>query len=55
MESADGDAANTYANIIAVRSGFENNPKILALIEVLTSQEVKDFITSTYNGAVLPM
>ena len=55
VEDAIGDAANTYANIIAVRSGFENDPKILALIEVLTSDEVKTFITNKYNGAVLPM
>ena len=55
VEAADGDAANTYANIIAVRSGDENLEKILALIEVLTSDEVKTFITNKYNGAVLPM
>ena len=55
VEDAHGDAANTYGNIIAVRSGFENDPKILALIEVLTSEEVKTFITNKYNGAVLPL
>ena len=55
IENADGDAASTYANILAVKSGNENNEKVLALIEVLSSQTVKDYITSTYNGAVLPM
>lgn len=55
VEDAEGEAANTYANVIAVRSGSEKDPKILALLEVLTSQEVKDYITSKYSGAVLPM
>ena len=55
IENANGDAASTYANILAVKSGNENNEKVLALIEVLSSQTVKDYITSTYNGAVLPM
>lgn len=55
IESANGDAANTYANILAVKSGNETNDKVLALIEVLSSQQVKDFITNKYNGAVLPM
>ena len=55
IESANGDAANTYANILAVKSGKENDPKVLALIEVLSSQTVKDYITSKYNGAVLPL
>lgn len=55
IESADGDAASTYGNILAVKSGNENDPKVLALIEILSSQVVKDYITSTYNGAVLPL
>lgn len=55
VESVDGDAAQTYANIIAVRKGDENSPKIQALIKALKSAAVKDYIEKTYNGAVLPM
>ena len=55
VEDADGDAAQTYANIIAVKSGNENSDKIKALIEVLTSAEIKEYITNTYQGAVLPL
>lgn len=55
VEDAAGDAATTYANIIAVKAGNETNPKIVALYEVLTSQTIKDYITNTYNGAVLPL
>ncbi len=51
-EAADGITAQTYANVIAVRSGDENKDKIKALVEVLNSDEVKNYIDSTYNGAV---
>lgn len=54
-EDAKGEAAITYGNIIAVKAGNENDPKILALMEVLTSQTIKDYITNTYGGAVLPL
>ena len=55
VEDASGDAAQTYANIIACRKGDENSDKIKALIEVLNSTKVKDFINSKYNGSVLPV
>ena len=55
VEDASGDAAQTYANIIACRKGEENSDKIKALIEVLNSDKVKEFITSKYDGAVLPV
>ena len=54
-ENADGDAAQTYANVVAVRSGDENSPKIQALIKALQSDAVKQYIDDTYNGAVLPV
>ena len=52
-EDASGDAAQTYANIVAVKSGNENLPKIQALVSTLQTQEVKDFIAENYNGAVV--
>lgn len=54
VEAQDSLAAETYANIVAVRKGDENREEIKALVEALTSQEVKDFIESTYEGAVVP-
>ena len=54
-EDASGDAAQTYANIIAVRSGDESSPKIQALIKALETDNVRDYITSTYNGAVVAL
>ena len=48
------DSTSPYVNIIAVREGDENRPEIQALIKVLKSKEVKDFITDKYKGAVVP-
>ena len=53
-EKSDSEAAKTYVNVIAVKEGNENNDKIKALVEVLTSQEIKDYINNTYDGAVIP-
>lgn len=53
VEDASGDAAQTYANIIAVRSGDENLPKIQALVSTLQSDDVKTYIKENYNGAVV--
>lgn len=53
-ESSDSEAAKTYVNVIAVKEGNENNEGIKALIDVLKSGEIKQFINDTYDGAVIP-
>ncbi len=53
-ETSDSEAAKTYVNIIAVEEGNEDSEKIQALVEVLKSDEIKDFINETYEGAVIP-
>ena len=53
LEDASGDAAQTYANIIAVREGDEESEKTLALIAALETDAVKAYIEETYNGAVV--
>lgn len=53
-ESLDSDAANTYVNVIAVKEGNENSDKIKALVEVLKSDTIKEYINDTYNGGVVP-
>lgn len=45
---------NPYANIIASLEEFKNLDKIKALVEVLTSKEVKDFIIENYNNDIIP-
>lgn len=54
-EDAAGDAAQVFANIVAVRAGDETRPEIEALVEVLKSDEVKSFIEEKYEGSVLPV
>ncbi|HIW49825.1 MAG TPA: MetQ/NlpA family ABC transporter substrate-binding protein [Candidatus Blautia intestinavium] len=53
-EKSDSEAAQTYVNVIAVKEGNEDSEKIKALVEVLKSDEIKDFITENYDGAVIP-
>ena len=53
-ESSDSEAAKTYVNIIAVKEGNEENEGIKALVEVLKSDEIKNYINETYDGAVIP-
>lgn len=53
-EEKDSEAAQTYANIVAVREGDEAREDIQTLIEVLKSDAIKAFIETTYEGAVLP-
>ena len=43
-----------YANILVVKEGNENNEAVQALIAALQSDEVRDFIIETYEGAVVP-
>mgnify|MGYP001060692058 CR=1 FL=1 len=53
-ESAESDATTTYVNVIAVKEGNENSAKIKALVEVLKSDEIREYINNTYNGGVVP-
>ena len=53
VEDASGSAAQTYANIIAVRNGEENSDKTTALVNALKTDDVKQFIADTYSGAVV--
>ncbi len=54
-EDSQSEAAQTYANIIAVRKDDVDSDKTKALVEVLQSDTIKKFITDNYAGAVLPM
>ena len=52
-ESADGEAAQAYVNVLAVKEGREDDPAIQALAAALCSDEVKTYIEENYNGAVV--
>ncbi len=53
-ETSDSEAAQTYVNVIAVKEGNENAVGIRALVEVLKSDAIRQYINDTYDGAVIP-
>ena len=50
LESAD----SPYVNVLVVKEGNEENPAVLALVEALHSDAIRDFITEEFDGAVVP-
>ena len=54
-EDAASDAAQTYANIVSVRPDDLESEKTQALVSALTSETCREFIESTYSGAVVPI
>ncbi|MCI9509483.1 MAG: ABC transporter substrate-binding protein [Angelakisella sp.] len=54
-EDPSSEAAQTFANIVAVKPGKENDAAIQALVKVLTSEDTRKFITEKYGVAVVPV
>ena len=54
-EDKTSEAAETYANILVVKEGNENNEAVQKLVKALTSEETRKFIEDTYAGEVVPM
>ena len=54
-EKSDSEAAQTYANIIAVAEKNKDATWAKTLVEVLTSKEIQDFINKKYEGGVVPL
>ncbi len=54
-EDVESTAAQTYANVVVVKEGNEENEAIQALVEALQSDEVKTYIEENYDGAVVAM
>lgn len=48
------DKTSDYANILAIRQGDENRPDLLALKKALTSDRMRAYILTQYQGAILP-
>jgi D-methionine transport system substrate-binding protein len=55
VEASDSVAATTYGNVVAVRAGEESSDAVVALMEVLKSDEIKKFMEEKYEGAVVPL
>ena len=54
-EDAASEAAQTYANIIAVEEKNKDAEWVKTLVEVLQSKEIQDFINEKYEGGVVPI
>ncbi|MFF1380196.1 MetQ/NlpA family ABC transporter substrate-binding protein [Streptomyces sp. NPDC058308] len=52
LESPKG---NPYNNVLAVKKGDKDDPRVKKLAGLLTSPEVKKFIEEKYEGSVLPV
>ena len=55
VEASDSLAADTYANVIAVKEGNEDSAKTKALVDAVLSDDVKTYINDTYGNAVIPV
>jgi len=55
QEDKDSISAQTYANYIVVRAGNEADERVQALIRVLATDAVREFIESRYQGRVVPV
>ena len=53
-EKSDSEAAKTYVNVVVVKEENEDNEGVKALVDVLKSDEIKNFINEKYDGAVIP-
>jgi len=54
-EDPSSIAAQTFANIVAVRAGDENREDLKALAEALQSETIRTYIESTFEGSVVPV
>lgn len=53
-EAPDSDAAKTYQNVVAVKETNKDNEAITTLVEVLKSQDTKDYIEENFGEWVIP-
>ena len=53
VEDKDSEAAQTFANILVVKEGHEQDEAIQALAKALQTEKVKNFIAEKYDGAVI--
>lgn len=51
LESAEN---NPYANVLVVKSSLKDDARVKKLAEALTSEQIKKYIETTYEGSVIP-
>jgi D-methionine transport system substrate-binding protein len=54
LEDPEGPAGHRFTNFLVVRSGYENDSRVQALVEAINTQAIRDFILSRYAERVLP-
>ena len=54
-ESSDSESAQEYGNVLVVRAEDADSEKTKALVEVLNSDETRDFINNEYAGVFIPV
>lgn len=54
-EDKDSLGAETFANVLVVNKGHEEDPGIQALAKILRSDAAKKFMEEKYQGAVVPV
>ncbi len=52
-EEVNDEAAQTYANVIAVREEKKDDAAVKALVEILKSDDIKAFIDEEFSGVVV--
>ena len=55
QEEKDSISAQTYANYIVVRADNENDERVQTLIRIMSSDAVREFIETRYEGRVVPV
>ena len=55
QEDASSEAAQTFANVVAVADSDADSDWAKKLVEVLQSDEIANYINSTYEGGVIPI
>jgi D-methionine transport system substrate-binding protein len=49
------DSNSPYVNIVVVKAGSQNEPKMKKLAQALHSAAISQYITTTYKGVVVPV
>jgi D-methionine transport system substrate-binding protein len=47
-------AESPYANVVAVRAGETNDPRIVALVKALQTDKVRQYLEQTFKGSFVP-
>ena len=55
LEDEQSLGSETFGNVIAIRVGDEDREDLKALVDAITSDEIRDYINETFPGAVVPL